>query len=235
MSSDDNDEAAEGAAVRKRGKEQPRRAVSNCGLALATTIIQTVCGASGEDYGLLNGLLHKERARNLRWNSNAGDVLELLVASLGLDFSPVGKQLWRRGDPDQKLTWRPPAADNSRKPAPARATTLGVLATLNLEHDKETWASGVGRRADRDAADAGRPTMTRSLARIAPDAIDKFTTRLGTGWGHRPKPRAARCVAEVGQLEELVMGVQEHAACCGPFTELIDAIILKGNMRLCVP
>jgi hypothetical protein len=142
---------------------------------------------------------------------------------MGCDFSNDGTTLWRRSAPDVKLTLRPIASANSWRPAATRETTLSALRSLSLEHAKDRWASGAGRRADRDAADAALQTTTHSLERVVSDPIDKFTTRLGTGWGHRPKPRAQRCVMEIGQLEKLVMGVQEHAACCGPFTELIDA------------
>ena len=123
--------------------------VSEVGNNLTTIIVQTVCEAreaKSTDYGPLTGLLRVEAAKKLGWQSNPGAVIELLLQSIGCDFSADGTKLWRRSTPENTLKARPLAAPNSRRPAAARETTLGALEALSLEHDQETWASGVGRR-----------------------------------------------------------------------------------------
>jgi len=209
---------------RSSSKCAHHRTVSDCGNNLTTVIVQTVVGAKGGDYSFLTGLLNAERARKLRWNSNPGDVIELLVASLGLDFSPDGTKIMKRGhQQDIALHAQPLACATSRKPAlQGRATTISMLASLSLEHEADTCASG-GSRAAQAAAEAARPPPLRSLTRVAPGASDKFTTRLGTGWGHHPRQRAPRCIAEVSCIEMLVLEVQEHHARCGPVTGVVES------------
>jgi len=202
-----DDDAA--AANVSKSSGNPSRRITHCSNTLTTIIVQTVAGAKHGDYGLLTGLLHVERASKINYQSNPGDVLELLVASLGLDFSDDGTKLWRRAEPGVTLAARPCESANTRRPKDARQTTLGALRDLSLEHDAES--RGAGGRAEHRAAEAARPALPRALTLAAPNPADRFTTRKGTGWGHRPKVRSARCIAEVGSIQSLVLDVQEHA------------------------
>eukprot|EP00966_Prymnesium_polylepis_P215623 4993436-Prymnesium_polylepis.1 len=75
-----DDDAA--AANVSKSSGNPSRRITHCSNTLTTIIVQTVAGAKHGDYGLLTGLLHVERASKINYQSNPGDVLELLVASL---------------------------------------------------------------------------------------------------------------------------------------------------------
>ena len=77
--------------------------VTTAGDNLTTIIIQTVCEAHERkcsDFGPLSGLLNLGAAKKLGWQSNPGAVIELLLNSMGVEFSADGKALWRRSDAD---------------------------------------------------------------------------------------------------------------------------------------
>ena len=190
---------------------------------LATIIVQTVCAArdrKDSNFGPLTGLLCEDAVQKLGWQSNPGAVIELMLRSMGCSFPSDGSKLFRRASPNYALKLQPTASWHTRRPAPTRETTLGALSNLTLEHDAEQHVRG-GQAAQR-AAEAARPPLPMTLARVAAAPLDRFTTRLGTGWGHMPMPRSPRCVAEVSSIESLVLAVQEHAARCGPLTALVD-------------
>jgi hypothetical protein len=84
--------------------------VSEGGNNLTTVIVQTVCAAierKDTDYGPLTGLLRVEEAKSIKWTSNPGVIIELLLHSMGCDFLTDGKTLWRRSTPDVKLKFAP--------------------------------------------------------------------------------------------------------------------------------
>lgn len=71
---------------RKRSHEAPKRAVSECGHNLTTIIIQALLCAAAATDRVLRPLLHKS-GNMMAWNANAGQAVELLLRSMGLDFS----------------------------------------------------------------------------------------------------------------------------------------------------
>ena len=80
-----------GAVPERSTKKSNNRAVTDCGNNLTTVIVQTVCCAASATEQVLSGLLSSSLAQKLGWKSNPGDVVELLVKSLGLDFSKDGR------------------------------------------------------------------------------------------------------------------------------------------------
>ena len=87
--------------------------VSTAGDNLTTIIVLTVCAACENkcsDFGPLSGLINVGAAKKLGWQSNPGAVIELLLNSMGVEFSADGTALWRRSDPDVKLKIRPRAS-----------------------------------------------------------------------------------------------------------------------------
>lgn len=182
--------------------------IAACGNNLVTVIIQTIVCASGALGSVLSGL-NAERARKLDWKSNPGDVLELLVSSLGLDYNKEGTKLWKRAEPGAVLSLRPFAKPNSRKPKDERPSAIGSLDASELQHD--AGAAGIGGAAAQRAAAAARPAPQKSLERVVPDAHDLL--KRGSGYGNVPRALASRCVAEQHRLDTLVVMVQARGNC----------------------
>eukprot|EP00966_Prymnesium_polylepis_P220015 5089613-Prymnesium_polylepis.2 len=214
MATDDLEDEADAtgaASERERGKESPKRAVSECGHNLATVITQTAMCATAAADSVLRPLMHKS-ATSLGWNANAGHVIEVLCRSMGLDFSKDGKRLWRRAEPDASvLHWREPKSANSRQPKEQRGSALGGLDAAELQHD--AGAAGTGSAAAQRAAEAAQLEPPRVLELVKPDAGDKL--KRGTGWGNVPRALTRRCIAEQECLDSLVLIAQEHALSCG--------------------
>ena len=65
-----------------------------------------------------------------------GQIIEVLLRCVGLDWSRSGQTVWRVADPTSKLFFRAPEKSGSLRPAAARPTTIGSLDTAELEHDE---------------------------------------------------------------------------------------------------
>jgi len=160
-----------------------KRSVTACGNNITTVLVQTILG-DREGSARVLSCLDPKTITKINWNSNPGNVIELLVTSLGLDFSPDGTMLWRKAEPAKPLNMLETIAPNTRKPKPPRDTVIGQLANLNLVHDAEPSATG-GSRAAQTTRDA-RPATPRALELARPDAIDRV--QRGTGYGNVPRP-----------------------------------------------
>ena len=101
------------------------------------TITQHAAEAFHKKLKPLSDVLGRLDLSNITWKSNAGDVIEALLRAAGFGWSRCGKKVWRRADKNECIEWRQPARPNSLKPAAPRATALGGLAAVDLQHDSE--------------------------------------------------------------------------------------------------
>jgi hypothetical protein len=75
-------------------------------------------------------------------------VLDALLESVGLKYSDDGKSLVRLADPDIKLKWLEPKAQNTRAAREGGGATLDGLAREGLAHDADGGeVGGAARRA----------------------------------------------------------------------------------------
>jgi len=162
--------------------------------------------------------INNPKLREVNWHSNPGNVIEALLHAAGLGWSSCGKKLWRRAEPTEVIEWRPPQKGRSLRPAAPKATTLGALDDIGLQHDAHSGAAG-SRGAQR-AAEAARPPAPRALELVKPDAVDSL--KRGSGWGNTPRPLSHCCIAEQPNLDCLVLLVQEHARSCGCSLKRVD-------------
>ena len=80
--------------------------------------------------------------------SGVGAVLDALLESVGLKYSDDGKSLVRLADPDIKLKWLEPKAQNTRSAREGGGATLDGLAREGLAHDADGGeVGGAARRA----------------------------------------------------------------------------------------
>ena len=137
---------------------------------------------------------------SVNYHSNFGAITEAALKAAGFAWSSSGKELWRRAEPERKLSWRVPKNSKFRSAGAPRATTLGGIAD-DLEHDGEAHAAGT--RAEQRAAAAARPPPPSALELVEPDPLDRFG-RVGSGWGNVPRPLGDACLAEQCALDGLV-------------------------------
>ena len=82
----------------------------------------------------------------LTWKSGAHEVISALLQFAGLQWSPDGKRLWRRGNDDELLTWAAGARPTSLRPAERGATAREEVQAAGREHDAAS-VKVVGSRA----------------------------------------------------------------------------------------
>ena len=182
------------------------------------TIIQHAAEAFHDKLKPLTSVLGMLDLSKINWRSNPGDVGAALLHTVGFAWSACGKKLWRRADSNECIEWRKPATTRSLNPAAPRATVLGGLAAVNLQHDLAS-TSAASKRTQR-AAEAAQPTAPRSLELVKPDAVDRLAR--GSGWGNSPRPLARCCIVEQSALDSLVLRVEEHTQRCGPGLRRVD-------------
>ena len=183
------------------------------------TIIQHAAEAFYDKLKPVTDVIGMLELSKINWNSNPGDVIAALLRTVGLAWSVCGKMLWRRAAPEDIIRWRKPAVPKgSLKPAAPRATALGDLSTVNLQHDADSGAAGSARA--QAAAEAARPTVPRSLELVKPDAVDRLAR--GSGWGNSPHPLARCCIVEQSALDSLILRVEEHTQRCGSGLRRVD-------------
>jgi len=190
-------------------------------VSVLQTILQHAAEAFADKTTELSDVLspiNSHLLREINWHSNPGNVVEALLHACGLGWSTCGKKLWRRAEPTEVIEWRPPAKGGSLRPAAPKATTLGALDDIDLQHDAHSGAAG-SRGAQR-AAEAARPPAPRALELVKPDAVDNL--KRGSGWGNTPRPLQRCCIAEQPNLDCLVLLVEEHARSCGCSLKRVD-------------
>ena len=182
-------------------------------------IIQTLLAGTSEAQNVLS-CLDRDAVKQINWNSNPGNVIELLASSLGLAFSKDGKKLWRAAEPSAKLKFVDPKAANTRAPKLERDTILGRLASLDLVHDSDPAAMGRSRAAQAAAREA-RPAAPRTLPIARPDAIDRISR--GTGYGSVPRALSESFVTELTCVDALAVWIHDHARSCGKELQRVHA------------
>ena len=199
-----------------------KRSVTACGNNITTVLVQTILG-DREGSARVLSCLDPKTITKINWNSNPGNVIELLVASLGLDFSPDGTMLWRKAEPAKPLNMLETISPNTRMPKPPRDTVIGQLANLNLVHDAEPSATG-GSRAAQTTRDA-RPATPRALELARPDAIDRVHV-----CGHECSPAPGSKQTSSSELQvHGGMYEREHRRLCAQTTV---NLMHQGRARL---
>lgn len=137
------------------------------------TILQHAAEALHDQLKPLSDVLGRVDLSKINWSSNPGDVIKALLRAAGLAWSVCGKKLWRRVDSNECIEWRQPAATRSLKPAAPRATTLGGLAAVNLQHDPAS-TSAASARAQHAAEEFSKRNNSPS---------DEFSKKNNCQWG----------------------------------------------------
>lgn len=150
---------------------------------------------------------------SINYKKNVGHVLEAALRAIGLRWHPSGKCIWWAAEPNgEKLQWLKPAKTGSRAPKPHAPSAMEQADAVDLQHDGSAAAGGS--RTAQAAAAAARPPLPRAL-QLVPAPSGERIGRIGTGWGHVPRPITERCIAEQANVDDLVLRVQHHARTCG--------------------